>query len=169
LPSLRHFLNVFTPFDRCNEILYKALVAIMPNYRPELETYQSFVAHGKEAFPDVPTFIGVLRDDPISHPRDLPQFEARLRQVETFIADDKDASGRPIFHGQIVKLASYKRAACTFLARRGLLDPPPQPTIKVDAAPADDVAEGAKAAGENFMESRVLHGGKLDASDALTA
>lgn len=142
LPSLRHFLNVFTPFECCNQWLYEALVAIMPNYRPELETYQSFEAHGKDAFPDVPTFIGMLSDDPISHPSDLPRFIERLHQVETFVAHDKDAAGRPVFHGQIVKLPGYQHAARAFLARLQLLDSPikpSQPTFGKASAPLSDI------------------------------
>ncbi len=139
LPSLRHFLNVFTPWDRANELFYKARVAIMPNYRPELETYQSFMAHGPEVFPNVPTFIGVLQDDPISHPRDLPKFQARLRQVHTFVADDKDTAGRPVFHGQLVKLASYQHAARNFINTLNLTSSttqsPPKHTPEPQSSP----------------------------------
>jgi hypothetical protein len=146
LPSLRHFLNVFTPFDRCNELFYKGLIAVMPNYRPELETYQSFAAHGKDAFPDVPTFVGVLADDPISHPRDLPQFEARLHQVETFVAHDKDESGRPVFHGQMIKLTSYQNAIRAFFNRIGILLPVPESSNTAETAPAKAAIDPETAA-----------------------
>jgi hypothetical protein len=122
LPSLRKFLSALTPFDSCNYVMFRALVTIMPNYRPELEDYQSFLAYGKDSFPDVPTFIGLLRDDPISHPRDLPQFQTRLHQLEVFVADDKDSAGRPVEHGHIIKLATYQQAVRAFLRRLHLID-----------------------------------------------
>ena len=122
LPSLRHFLNSLTPFRWINSVCNQALCVILPNYFPELEAFYAFSAHAKSAFPDVPTFIGVLEHDAVSHPNDLPVFRARLHQVETFVAQDTDARAktRTLSHGQIVKAPTYQNAVRQFLAR---LDP----------------------------------------------
>jgi len=126
LTELRHFLNGLSSNKSMNELAFKVLAFIMPNYHSSKEKEFCFSSFPHTNYPQVPVFVGIINEDLVSNQHSVDKVMEKFPESEAlfFVARNEFVDGQPLKHGQLVRCASYVSAVKEFLSCVNLLQKP---------------------------------------------
>ena len=118
LLSLRHSMNIVSAYDPINELCYRALSLILPNFDQTKDLYQGFAESSRKAFPQVPTLIGSISGDGMCDEKEVSVVNKKFQQsplVRHHKSENESLEGKPVRHGQLILTPSFQTAVRDFL------------------------------------------------------
>jgi hypothetical protein len=112
LPSIEHMLSC-TRNERFNRLIYQAFCLLIPNFNAQLDRYNCYKTRRAQQFPNVPLLVGVLTNDWLSGPAQLPLWTARFTTTLAALIDPTETP-RHMTHGHLFRSPSFQQRIHTF-------------------------------------------------------